>query len=441
MLVELWPIERVKPYERNPRQNDGAVDGPVYWSQGKWRLDLRIETPCRIGQTTSRLFHGNRNMARNFRSALVIVVLGTLYCRAGADEPLTPQVLRLNGGDTDPAVIDYAKLPVIKGTHAVIQPQGETLKFQLHNYLIHHDGCYWCMWSQGPPVEDEPSQQIRYATSKDGLTWSESKALATPRNEGYGCIARGFWLHDGELLALVAHFKGKGAFGANKELQLLAFKWDRATESWAAKGLVYDNAINNFPPQKLPTGEWMMTRRDSRFNVSVLIGGQAFDHWKSLPVVERLAVKGFSPDEPIWWPQPDKTLVALFRDNGGSGRLFRSTSADAGRSWSPPALTNFPNATSKIFSLQTAGGLRVLISNANPAIGRRELHLSISEDGLHFTRMARLDIPSPRPATLQYPHAIEHEGHLLIAFSRNKAQSELFKVPLAEIESLRKPVQ
>src|SRR4029434_2000976 len=26
MLVEFWPVERVKPYERNPRQNDGAVD-------------------------------------------------------------------------------------------------------------------------------------------------------------------------------------------------------------------------------------------------------------------------------------------------------------------------------------------------------------------------------------------------------------------------------
>jgi ParB-like chromosome segregation protein Spo0J len=26
MLVELWTIERIKPYERNPRQNDGAAD-------------------------------------------------------------------------------------------------------------------------------------------------------------------------------------------------------------------------------------------------------------------------------------------------------------------------------------------------------------------------------------------------------------------------------
>jgi hypothetical protein len=26
MEVELWPIEWVKPYEYDPRQNDGAVD-------------------------------------------------------------------------------------------------------------------------------------------------------------------------------------------------------------------------------------------------------------------------------------------------------------------------------------------------------------------------------------------------------------------------------
>jgi len=40
-------------------------------------------------------------------------------------------------------------------------------------------------------------------------------------------------------------------------------------------------------------------------------------------------------------------------------------------------------------------------------------------------------------ASLQYPHAIEHDGKLLIAFSRNKAQTELFIVPLAELETLR----
>lgn len=380
---------------------------------------------------------------QSLRPLLLAVLLGILCARAAADEtPVSAVLLRLDGADTDPATIDYAKLPVLKGTHAVINPAEETLKFQLHNYLIHHDGRFWCMWSQGPPVEDEPSQQIRFATSDDGLKWSVPKVLVGPPQDGYAYIARGFWLREGELVALAAHFKGKGAFGVNKELQLLAFGWDKASEAWKPKGRMFDNAINNFPPQKLPTGEWMMTRRDSRFNVSVLIGGQkAFNNWQSLPVVERLKIKGFSPDEPIWWPQPDQTLVALFRDNGGSGRLFRAVSTDHGRTWSLPVLTNFPNSTSKIFSLHTSSGARVLISNANPSLGRRQLHLSISEDGLHFTQMARLDIPSPKPATLQYPHAIEHEGHLLISFSRNKTQSEVFKISLGDIEALRETRQ
>jgi hypothetical protein len=371
---------------------------------------------------------------------LSLLVLLNVHCaHAVADDTPAPAVLlRLDGANTDPSKIDYAKLPLVKGTHAVINPSDAMLKFQLHNYLIHHDGRFWCLWSQGPPVEDEPSQQIHFATSADGLKWSEPKVLVGPPQEGYAYIARGFWLRDGELLALAAHFKGKGAFGVNKELQLLAFVWDKSSETWKPKGRVFDNAINNFAPQTLPTGEWMMTRRDSRFNVSVLIGGQkSFNDWQSLPVVERLKIKGFSPDEPIWWPQPDKTLVALFRDNGGSSRLFRAISTDNGRTWSLPALTNFPNSTSKIFSLRTSGGARVLISNANPGLGRRQLFLSITEDGLHFTRMARLDIPSPKPATLQYPHAIEHNGHLLIAFSRNKTQSEVFQISLGDIEVLR----
>lgn len=357
-----------------------------------------------------------------------------------ADAPRdAPPLLRLGEDATDPATIDYARLPEVPGTHAVVSPMDPVWKFQLHSYLVHHEGQYWCMWSQGPPVEDEPSQHIRYATSADGLMWSKAQVLVGPPKEGYAYIARGFWVRDGELLALVAHFKGKGAFGVNKELQLQALSWDRDAGTWKFKGPVFDNAINNFPPQRLPTGEWMMTRRDSRFNVFVLTGGvRRFDDWQSHPVVARGQVKGFSPDEPIWWDLPDGTLVGLYRDNGGSQRLFRSFSRDHGRTWTTPALTNFPNATSKVFSLRTSLGDRVLISNANPRLGRRQLHLSTSADGQVFTRMALLAVPSPRPATLQYPHAIERDGHLLIAFSRNKAQIEVFRVRLADLPAARK---
>jgi hypothetical protein len=380
------------------------------------------------------------------RSLTLLVLAGCpalLPARPGAadppPEPPTGHVLLdLPGSGTDPAKIPYDTLPVVPVKHAVVSEGGGDWKFRLHSYLVRHGGKFWCMWSHGPVVEDLPTQHVRYATSDDGLTWSEPKVLIPPPEAPYAYIARGFWVRGGELLALAAHYKGKGAFGVDKELKLEAYAYDPEGGSWTLKGVVFEDAINNFPPEELPGGGWMMTRRDSRFNVYALIGGvKGLDDWRSVPVVDRLrAVRTskFSPDEPIWWPQPDNTLVALFRDNGGSGRLFRATSPDRGKTWTPPVVTNFPNATSKLFSLRTSGGTRVLISNANPAVGRRALHVSSSADGEVFTRMARLDIPSPKPATLQYPHAVEHDGHLHIAFSRNKTAIEVVRVRVADVE-------
>ncbi|MBD3673640.1 MAG: exo-alpha-sialidase [Planctomycetaceae bacterium] len=380
------------------------------------------------------------------------------------EEPLA--ILNLPNSGTDPAAINYDQLPRLSGEHAIInqvayspdfQPgdklEMNRMRLQLHNYLAWYDGRFWCIWSDGPRIEDWPTQEIKYATSKDGMAWSEAKSITGTPDEPYAYIARGLWIRDGELLALGAHYKGKGAFGVDKELELRAFVWDKANQQWSLKGKVYDNAINNFPPQKLPNGNWILTRRDSRFNVTMLIGGkEQLDDWQAYPVVRMNEVKGFRPDEPIFWQLPNEKLNALLRDNGGSQRLFHATSTDFGKTWTTPRLTNFPNSTSKIFSIPTSRGYRVMISNANPELGRRQLHLSISEDGVHFNRMAQLDVPAPEAppgfesiwkkfnkgiASLQYPHVIEHDGHLWIALSRCKLQTEIFRVSLDKLDRLR----
>ena len=380
-------------------------------------------------------------------------------------EPLV--ILNLSGSGTDPDAIDFEKLPRLKGQHAVInqvayspdyQPgdklEMNRMRLNLHNYLAHHDGRFWCIWSDGPKVEDWPTQEVKYATSEDGLNWSEAKPVTGTPQEPYAFIARGLWVRDGKLLALAAHYRDKGAFGANKELELWAYGWNAQAEKWEFVSKVYINAINNFPPQKLPDGNWILTRRDARFNVTILIGGKdRLDRWREHRVVDLTEVQGFRPDEPIFWLMPDNSLNALFRDNGGSWRLFHSTSRDLGKTWTTPVLTNFPNSTSKIYSTSTSRGYRIMVSNANPKWGRRELHLSISEDGKNFTRMARLDVPAPPApkgfesiwkkfaygiASLQYPHVIEHDGYLWIALSRCKLQTEVFRVSLDSVDELLK---
>src|SRR5690606_10948206 len=128
-----------------------------------------------------------------------------------------------------------------------------------------------------------------------------------------------------------------------------------------------DNALNNFAPKKLPTGEWMMSRRASDRSVSLLIGGvAAIDDWQVIPFSAYRLLDGGVPEEPYWWSLPDGHLVGLFRDNSKSGRLLRSFSADHGRTWTPPVRTNFPDATSKFHGLVTSRGYWAMASNTNP---------------------------------------------------------------------------
>jgi hypothetical protein len=70
----------------------------------------------------------------------------------------------------------------------------------------------------------------------------------------------------------------------------------------------------------------------------------------------------------------------------------------------------------------------------------------------NYAQLARLNVPSPVSlpesvsriqkkfsagiASLQYPHVIEHNGFLLIAPSRGKVQTEVFRVALDDVDSI-----
>ncbi len=349
----------------------------------------------------------------------------------------------------DPHQINYGKLPRVTARHAFISDVRDQAGTRVHQhaYLAHFDGRFWAMWSDGPglpkpgatpeqhrnivPGHDRPGTRNSFATSKDGLLWTKPADLTgPPRIEAYGWIARGLWKRDGELLALASHFNAPGYAGLG--LSLEAFLWDGT--KWVAKGTVLDDSMNNFPPKRLPSGEWMMTRRDHLRQVSVMIGGtKAFDDWRINPLA---AYDGDGrPEEPYWYILPDdQTIVGLIRDNGGSKFLLRTFSRDNGRTWSQIRRTNFPDATSKFFVHRTSRGYYVMVSNSNPR-KRDPLTLAISQDGLVFTKLFWLI----GGRHIDYPHIIEHDDHLLIAFSGAKQTMEVMKVSLDELENLAMP--
>ncbi len=374
---------------------------------------------------------------------------------AGAPHPVTNPASRVMlAGPWVPAhphAIDFDRLPRLPVEHAVVSDVRSRKGVNQHNYLLHHDGRFWALWSDGPRIEDMVGQVVKYATSPDGLRWDaprdvtgfppnsgpDSPHYNTRRKEGLRYIARGLWVREGQLLALVSLDEAAGFFGPSLELR--AWQWNAGAGRWEDAGVVQKDAINNFPPQRLPTGEWAMTRRKHDYDqtgVQLLIGGvRALDEWTSVPVVRgaggEVALKA---EEPIWWALPDGNLAALFRDNARSGYVFRAFSTDAGRTWSRPVATDFPDARSKLFGFRMKDGRYVLVSNANPQ-RRDPLTLAVSRDGLVFDRL--FHVVGGRH--VDYPHMIEHEGFLYIAHSGGKQSVEIQRVRIADLDRVAMP--
>ena len=107
----------------------------------------------------------------------------------------------------DPHQIDHAKLPRVPSEHFVISDVRAAKGVNQHNYLAFHGDHYFAMWSDGPGIEDRVGQRVKYATSPDGVTWSETRYVTPvppdsgPDSSHYGIrsengmrwISRGFW--------------------------------------------------------------------------------------------------------------------------------------------------------------------------------------------------------------------------------------------------------
>ncbi|MSU48290.1 MAG: hypothetical protein EXS37_04220 [Opitutus sp.] len=342
----------------------------------------------------------------------------------------------------NPHDIDFDALPRIPSQHAVVSDvlAAGGHRVNQHNYLVYFAGRFWAMWSDGPgvsrgqgkvPQHDQADQHVSFATSADGLKWGVIGNMTGRPDAGCGWIARGFWIREGKLLALASRYEAPGYAGPGLSLHAFELAGDEPPR-WRHLGLVFDNALNNFPPARLPSGEWMMSRRDGKQDVHVMVGGVAgFDRWESFPAVS-YANADFKAEEPNWWALPDGRLVSLYRDNRGSGFLYRAFSTDHGRTWTHPVRTNFPDAKSKFSDVRLRDGRYVLVSNPHPK-RRDPLTLAVSDDGVVFHTMGWL----AGGRHVDYPHVIEHGDSLYVAFATAKMTVEVLQVRVADLAAIK----
>ncbi len=122
----------------------------------------------------------------------------TLLCGSTRAETPTPRVadpkspLMLAGDwmPDDPHQIDYESLPRVPSEHVVIHSVREQQGVNQHNYLAHHDGRFWAMWSDGRYVligNSNPRQRdpLTLALSDDGLVFTRLARLVGGRRVDY----------------------------------------------------------------------------------------------------------------------------------------------------------------------------------------------------------------------------------------------------------------
>ncbi len=426
-VLELWG-DRGRP--RPSRTVMRIPDRPnieLAWFRGASH-SLLIERPAGVAAHINRFIAANE--ARRAEAG-----------PAGTDPAhmLAVPALRLSNDSADFSALPRLPCKTITVYRGVEHEAG----FNMHPYLTHHDGRFWAMWSCNRIRDLKAGQHVRYATSSDGVHWSARRAI-TPREDAANMryFARGFWVRDGQLIALAARDEAvRPLFGPGLELR--GYRWRPDAQRWDDPIVIADDTINNFPPKRLPTGEWLMSRRDHRMRKSMLVGGvESPGAWT--PIQIEVPADGARLDEPFWWTLPDGTLTAAFRDGSKSRRLYRSFSRDNGRTWTTPVKTDFPDATAKFNVLRLTDGRYAMASDPNPSGVRIPLCLSLSDDGVVFDRMFILrDAPTvyryagkdPGYKGYHYPQLLEHDRYLHVIHAENMEDIVVLRVKLEDLGS------
>ncbi|MCE5257910.1 MAG: exo-alpha-sialidase [Chloroflexi bacterium] len=346
----------------------------------------------------------------------------------------------------------WGKLPRLHGASARL------FTASVHTYdYAHHASLGWdaaglhAFWSNGRDGEDLPGQIQSWSRCAAQGCWGTPQVLArAPMLDDITTTAINGGTANGSptLTAFYSEYKGRpqdGAGGTGKwssPMHTAAQVYEPSTGIWRAAPAYLEDYLLNEGPRRTARGRWVMTGEDHDGHTRIAYSDQSEPGdpgWVQVPVVK--GEGAVFKNEPSWFQRPDGTLALWLRDDGGSHRLWLAESQDEGGSWSEPAPTDIPDATSKCHCGKLSNGLYYLIHNPNTSGLRIPLIISLSEDGLYFSKayILRDEDTAPRlpgrfkGAGYQYPNSLEFEGRLQIIYSVNKEEIEVQSIALSEL--------
>jgi predicted neuraminidase len=126
---------------------------------------------------------------------------------------------------------------------------------------------------------------------------------------------------------------------------------------------------------------------------------------------------------------PGGKLQAVGRTR--SGRVFETWSSDAGRTWTPIALTSLPNPNAGIDAVTLRDGRHLIVYNHTPQ-GRTPLNVAVSQDGKTWDPVLVLE---SEPGEYSYPAVIQSaDGHVHITYTWKRQRIKHVEIDPARLK-------
>ena len=318
----------------------------------------------------------------------------------------------------------------------------ETGSYNHHSQLNKFKGRYVFAFSNGYVDEEAEGQRIMVSSSADGRIWEDARVVIGGEpgtNVVHNCVAltatpdtlyvvdwREEAIRDASVVGM------RRIIPEKNRLHLLASS-DAVT--WReAKAFDPNIKVIFESPRLTAEGRLMCVCSTVDHGAGIMLwpGNDIGEDPEviSLPTPEGAV---FPYGEGSWYQLDDGRIIAFWRDEGGSCRVWVNCSEDGGRTWVAPMISDIPDSMSRNYAGRLTDGRYYLCNNAFATLlDRRHLTLLVSDDGLTFNKVYNVidDPTSQRLKGLlkadgyQYPCCLTDGDNLLVGYSVNKEDIE-----------------
>ena len=330
------------------------------------------------------------------------------------------------------AVPKASELSTINGVrfHVIkrYEPAVDGYRF-LHGVALawHHDRLYASIGhNQGG--ENTETEEARFTVSSDGgKTWSAVATMDAGLEPGIGVSHGVFHVHGGKLWAF------HGAYtGTMKQVHTRAYLLDDASGNWLPKGTVVEGGFWPLQePVRMEDGNWIMAGASigngNPAAVAISRGGD-FLKWDLVVIPKAAEVAKMWGESTV--VVSGRQVINIARYDGAAPSALVAVSDDYGRTWTPSTPANLPMAASKPYAGRLSTGQSYLICSTTADGGNRRSPLTIAVSRSRESVFAKIFVIRPalfpegpgeshENASLAYPYAIEHAGHLYVGYSNS----------------------